>query len=292
MTASDANLRMPLLVVGAVAGLTVAATGLFEVKGFEEGHPLPAGNIARVGETLIPVSRYEVLLDDLHADKRNPLSDEDRKFAVERLIDEELLIQRGVELGFTRDAAAVRKAIAAAVVSQVVAGASTTLPDDAVLQEFYASTRPFFTTPGRYRVRWWKLEVPQQAAAHSAANDQAPGSEAEAARLFEEYGYEAVDELPDTLLPASKLLGYLGPLLLEEVTATVPGAFSQPVHSGDALHVFYLLEHEPAATPAFDSIKDIVAREYMYRAGDKALRDYLAWLRERTPVVITDNYSH
>lgn len=287
MTGFGSTLRVPLLVAGAVAGLVVAATGLLEMKGIDEARLLPAGNIAQVGDTLIPAGRYEILLDDLRADKRNSLSDEDRRFALERLIDEELLIQRGVELGFTRDAAPVRKAIAAAVIAQVVAEASTTVPDDTVLRDFYASTQSFFSTPSRFRVRWWTLDQQQQAAARRGADDQPkPESEAEAARLFEQYGYEAVDELPDALLPANKLRDYLGPVLLEKVIATGPGKFSQPVHADRALHIFHVLEYEPAATPAFDSIRDIVAREYMYRAGDKALREYLGWLRERTPIVI------
>jgi len=270
----------------------VAAGGLLEMKDTDEVRSLPAGNVARVGDTLIPAGRFEGLLDDLRADKRNPLSDEDRQFAVERLIDEELLIQRGVELGFTQDAAAVRKAIAAAVVAQVVAEASTTLPDDKVLRDFYASTQKFFTIPSRFRVRWWKLDAQQQTAVQNAADDlQKTGAEADTARLLEQHGYEMVDDLPDALLPASKLLDYLGPVLLERVIAVGAGEISQPVYADRALHVFHVIEHEPATTPAFDSIMDIVAQEYMYRAGDKALREYLGWLRERTPVVTNDTYS-
>ena len=168
---TSTKLRLPLWIAGAVTGLMIAAAGMVEKKDHKKPDTLPAGNIARVGDTLIPISRYAVLLDDLSADKRNPLTNQDRKFALDRLIDEELLIQRGVELGLASNAPAVRKAIASAVISQVVADASTTLPDEVVLREFYLSAHTFFSSPGQFHVRWWKLDD-QQADAMRAAADQ------------------------------------------------------------------------------------------------------------------------
>lgn len=286
---TSTKLRLPLLIAGAVIGFMIAAAGMVEKKDHERLDTLPAGNIARVGDTLIPISRYAVLLDDLSADKRNPLTDQDRKFAVDRLIDEELLIQRGVELGLASNAPAVRKAIASAVISQVVADASTTLPDEVVLREFYLSAHTFFSSPGQFHVRWWKLDD-QQADAMRAAEDMLSQERLASASelLFERYGFEAVRELPDSMLPGSKLLDYLGPTLLEQVTALEPGEFSEPVYANSAVHIIYLVQQEPESTPSFESIRDIVAQEYMYRAGDRALREYLDWLRERTPVIISD----
>jgi len=286
---TSTKLQQPLLIAGAVAGLLIAATGMVEKRNHAEPNSLPAGNIARVGDTLIPVSRYAVLLDDLSADKRNPLTDKDRKFALDRLIDEELLIQRGVELGLASDAPAVRKAIASAVISQVVADASTTLPDETALREFYLSARTFFSESGQFHVRWWKLDGQQADAMPAAENLIARArSEPGSGELFESYGFEAVRQLPDSLLPASKLLDYLGPTLLAQVTALGPGEFSGPVYANRAVHVFYLVQLKPESTPPFESIKDIVAQEYMYREGDRALREHLEWLRERTSVVVSN----
>ena len=109
--------RLPLLIAGAVTGLLIAAAGLVENRNIQKSDPLPAGNIARVGDTLIPIGRYRALLDDLSADKRNALTEEDREFALDRLIDEELLIQRGLELGLASNAPAVRKALASMTIA-------------------------------------------------------------------------------------------------------------------------------------------------------------------------------
>jgi hypothetical protein len=287
MTSSgkETSLRLPLLIAGAIAGLLIAATGMLERIDLQA--PLPPGNIARVGDTLIPTSRYTALLEDLRADKRNPLTDEDRAFAVDRLIDEELLIQRGVELGMASDAPAVRKAIASAVIAQIVADASTTLPGEEELREFYQSSKAFFSRPEGLIVRWWKLRGPQVDAVQAAGDlvTQAR-SVADFAPLFEREGLEAVRELPYVPLPPSKLLDYLGPVLLERAISLDQGEFSAPVYSDGAVHVLYLVQREPGSTPAFESIRDVVAREYIYRAGDRALQENLDRLREQTPVQI------
>ena len=93
------RIRLVLLTLGALTGLLLAAFGLVET-GPSTKKSLPENVIARVGEHFILKERYLQILNDLATDKRTPLSADDRQFAFDRLIDEELLIMRGIELGF------------------------------------------------------------------------------------------------------------------------------------------------------------------------------------------------
>ena len=54
---------------------------------------------AKIEDRLIPFERYEMQLEGLANDKRSPLTNEDREYVLERMIEEELLIKRAIDLG-------------------------------------------------------------------------------------------------------------------------------------------------------------------------------------------------
>jgi len=81
-------------------------------------------------------------------DKRDPLTAEDRAHVLERLIEEELLVQRGLTLGLARQDRRVRADLTATVIDGVVSDASEGEPSDDELTAFYAANRDFFAGPG------------------------------------------------------------------------------------------------------------------------------------------------
>jgi hypothetical protein len=280
--------RLPFLIAGATVGLLVAAFGMVDSRRGDSSE-LPPGTIARVGDTLISESRYVAVLDDLSTDKRNSLTDADREFALQRLIDEELLIQRGIELGLAENAPAVRKAVAAEVISHVVTTTRAARPDEAILREFYDSVAMYFSTPGRLRLRWWRQTERGSENTVSALQLERQLRDAnDPAVLFDRYGFERVTDLPESLLPTNKLLDYIGPALLEHVSSVQPGQFASPIEDEQGLHVFFLVEQLAESTPSFEAVRDAVEQEYRYRAGDAALREYIDWLRSRTLVTVSD----
>ena len=95
-----------LYIGGVVVGLAVAA---FAALGPLKTGPLPPGAVARVGPALISRQAYDSAIQGLAADKRNPLTPADKAMALSRLIDEELLVQRGQELGLVTSEGSDRK---------------------------------------------------------------------------------------------------------------------------------------------------------------------------------------
>ena len=82
-----------------------------------------------------------------------------------------------------------------------------------------------------------------------------------------------------------KLREYVGPSALEAVLELETGQVSPPVQSGVGVHLLRLLEMQPPRTPAFDDIEAQIRSEFIRRAGDGALRNYLDQLREESDVV-------
>lgn len=290
---SDTNItvrtRLLLLTLGAITGLVLASTGLVEHWSLPSSG-LPGNVVARVGDRLIPRERYQQLLNDLAADKRTPVSDEDRQFVLDRLIDEELMILRGVELGLPETSPEIRKAIAGAVIMQVVTEAQVSMPEDAELLSLYDSDPGFFSSNNRYRVRWWRLNGNGVGISNKAGNAYRQlKTGAEIGSILKSSGFERVTELPDTLLPISKLIDYMGPVLANQVTALPAGRFTHPVDSDHGMHILYLAEDKAGALASFEDIRAVVETEYQRRQADQALRDYLAWLRKRTEIVIVES---
>src|SRR5262249_60782483 len=94
-------------------GCAPAAAGLVD-PAVTSGHALPPGAAARVNDALVSADDYARSLDALERDRRGGAVPSDRRLVLDRMIDEELLVQRGLELGLARQDARVRRDLTAA----------------------------------------------------------------------------------------------------------------------------------------------------------------------------------
>ena len=290
MTARGTERGPLVLALGAGLGIVIAASGLV-ASGGTRGRALPAGTVARVNDALVRVDDYERSVDALERDRRDGAGPEERRYVLARLIDEELLVQRGLELGLARRDWRVRRDLTAAVIDAVVAEHEDGTPGEAALDAFYERERAFFARPGRLRVRqvWCRAEPGAEApAAEERARQAAARLRAgeEQARVREAFGDAEVAPPPDALLPPAKLLEYLGPTALRTALELETGAVSDPVRSATGYHVIQVVEREAEWLPPRAEIADEVLAEYRRRTGERALRAYLDGLRARADVQV------
>jgi hypothetical protein len=269
-----------LLALGAAAGLALAGLGLLERR---RADGLPPDAAARVNGRVIARAEYERLLAALASDRRDGVGATERRHVLDRLIDEELLLERALALGLAREDPSVRKGLVRAVIDAVVSDAETHEPSARALAAFFEAHRDFFTRPGRLRVRqvWCRAAAGDGSAslarAHEAARRLRAGEEFAAVRAA--LGDPEALPLPDALLPPAKLLDYLGPTALRAALALEVGGVSDPVRAGEGHHVLALVERREDATPPLAEIRDEVRAEFRRRAGERALRRYLDDLR-------------
>ncbi|MBM4382018.1 MAG: peptidyl-prolyl cis-trans isomerase [Deltaproteobacteria bacterium] len=293
MSAADPNpSRRPLalLVLGAAAGIAAAGYG---VLGPGSERALPKGAVASVNGVAISADTWTRLVEGFEADTREAASEEMRRRILDRLIEEELLVQRGLAMGLAQNDRRVRADIVQAMIRSAVAESETETPSERELRAFYEEQRAFFTTPGRVRIE--QLVVPvKDAAADSRARARADDARAQLASgaslasVRDALGAAEVSPVPDALLPPAKLREYVGPSVLRVALATPPGEWSAPVRSGAGYHVLRVLEREPEHTPPLDEMREQVQAEWVRRGGDRALRSYLDELREDADVQVTD----
>ena len=72
---------------------------------------LPATVVARVNGTDIQLGEYNRALRLFASEKRDPINNHDRKLVLERMVEEELLVQYGVATGLVRNDRGVRTAV-------------------------------------------------------------------------------------------------------------------------------------------------------------------------------------
>jgi parvulin-like peptidyl-prolyl isomerase len=278
---SSPSSRLLLLAAGALAGLVLAIVGIV-LDSQSSARYLPPGAAARVEDRIITKEDYQRQLERLAADKRNVMVKADREHALNRLIEEELLILRGLEIGLAVSSPAVRKSIVSTMITQIVAESATEEPSRNELWQLYEKDRDFFTSPGRLRVT--RLSMPSRETAEAAF------AALDSGRSFEDVAQamatDPVLPIPDSLMPPMKLVDYLGPTLTQAAMVLQPGEFSEPMFVGGAYQIVYVLDKESRAAPPFDEIREQVAAEYRRQAGDRALREYLDWLRDRADVAV------
>lgn len=278
--------RIALLAAGALLGLLWAATELVG-RADRRTVGLPDGVVARVGGRDISVSRYQAVLGDLAADRRNALTPEDRAFALQRLIDEELLVLQGLRTGLAESLPEVRKALATAVIAQTVAEAEAVRPSEQQLRELYDSDSAFFARVAQYRVVWLRGPAAADhggASVAEAAAQLRAGADAES--VASALGLERARELPDAPLSQSRLRDFLGAELANAVFSLEPGTAAGPLQAGDGTHVLYLADYLPPELPPFEHIESLVEAEFTRRQGDAAVQRQLERLRRENEIIV------
>jgi parvulin-like peptidyl-prolyl isomerase len=271
-----------LLVLGMAAGVVMAAAGLTTGGGSDS---LPSDLVALVNGQPIRAEEFERLLAALDTDRRNGLAPDDRRHVLDRLIDEELLVQRGLELGLMRQDRRLRAGLTGAVIASVVAAPRESEPDDARLRSFYMENGDFFRRLGRIH-------------AGDGDSSRAAGRADEATRrwkagedyssLAAELGDRPLAPLPDAPLPVAKLRDYLGPSVARAVLELGTGEVSEPIRSASGFHVVQVVAREGDSTPRFEDVRTQVAEEFRRRADERVLRAYLDELRSRSRIVVAD----
>ncbi len=285
-----ASRRRPvvLLILGAALGALLAAAGLSSPG----PTALPPGVVALVNGAPIREEDYLSAIDGVDADRREASRDADRAHVLDRLIDEELLVQRGLALDLARQDRRVRADLTQTVIDGVVTQAGETEPSDTELQAFFDAERAFFAGPGRLRVRqvFVRTTAPSDPAALARADQAAQrlrAGEAFAA-VQSALGDTPLAPVPDAALPPAKLRDYLGPTALRAALELDGAEVSDPIRSGSGYHVLQVVERQPDAVPALADIRPQVLAEVRRRAGEAALRAYLDGLRGDAAVVVRE----
>ncbi len=281
-----------ILALGATIGIVLAVASMMRVGEF--AGRLPEDVVADVNGVAIRSVDYLRALNALASDRRSPLTESDRRHVLDRLIDEELLVQYGIDLGLVRSDRRVRGDLVSSVLAAQVASVDGYDPTATELESFYAENGEFFSTPGRLRLATiWVRGVParteEQARQRADEVVAALSSGQSFAAVRAQLGDEPVAPLPDAHLPPAKVREYLGPTVTRAAMGLEPGAVSGAIASGSGYYVVQVVDREMQRTPPLSEVEPQVRAEMKRRAGDDAVRATLDRLRVEGDVVSVED---
>ncbi len=244
------------------------------------------GAVAIVNGAPVTVARYQRALAAVTSERRAELDAQAlarlRERVLERVIDEELLVQRGLELGLAREDPQVRADLVAAVIDAAIAPGPDAMDDagvaeEAALREHLARHPERFRGPSRVTVEHLAFrgagslsrarEVRAALVGGASFDSQRPRAD------------PAILELPAGPVSAVKLRDYLGATLATACAELEEGVISEPLRVGDAVHLLRVRARTVGATPALAQARERVAADLARARDDQRLRAYLEQLR-------------
>lgn len=262
-----------VLALGAAAGLCLAASGLFR----REERALPPGVVAMVGDTPITAEEYARALAAVASDRKGALDRSLQQHVLDRLIDEELLVQAAMQSGMPTRDPLLRGQIASAMIEAIVGERKT--PTEAELRAHFDGHKEVFARNGRVRV---------QALWFTGAEAKKRAEDARARLLSGETatGDAPAIVVPSGSLPQVKLTDYLGANVASAVSTLPVNDVTQPIESTGGVWIVRLLERKDGEIPAFESVRELVAADLRRTNDDEALRRWLERRRHDTHVAM------
>lgn len=283
-----------LLFIGAAIGLALAILGILDLH--VGAAALPPDAAARVGEHTILRADYERVLAGVENDRRNPIDAATRRRVLDRMIDEELLVQHALDLGLAEVDRRVRGELTSGLIDSIVGEANAEVASDEEVARHYKENIDFFTRPGRLRAETIFFS-PRRDDAHenvSAADRAALAlrelrAGADPQEVGTRLGDGQVSALPNALLPKAKIRDYVGPGVLQVLEKIDVGSWSDPIETGGGVRLAHLLEREAPIVPSLKEVEPLVRQDLKRRRADELLRRYLDDLRDERAVVIDES---
>lgn len=209
-----------------------------------------------------------------------------------RMIDEELLIQRGIELGLYRSDPAARRAILSAVIASVTSAGEAGEPDEAALRSHFEQNAGSFAPSERFAVDVvlvsdrGRSDAEAHGEAEAIASRLRGGEDANA--LLASYPYASALATAAPPLPLESLARRAGPAAADAVAQLQPGEVSDPVRDQAGYIVVALRERWSAQATPFDEVRSEVRGAYQRQRREQALSDTLEALHRDADIRILD----
>jgi hypothetical protein len=241
--------RSWLLAGGMLVGAALAVSYILRVP--DKAEPVTDA-VAWVNDRPISRRSYENALQAVAGDRKSgTLRGDDRDRVLQRLIDQELLIDRAIELGLHERDPQIRNQLATAMIGFLVRRAEdeAAAADEAALRAFYEANHFRFERSPQYRVALEGGAVP----------------------------------LPDGFLLAKEIEQRLGPSAARKVVELQVGEVAI-IGEGGGRYTVRVLERRDGSLVPFDEARDAVEAAYLRDRSEAAVREFLEVARQHTDI--------
>jgi PPIC-type PPIASE domain len=278
---------------GALLGLGLA--GVVVLRPMPQSVAVPPGYIALVNQKGILTSDFVAQTAAVAGKPYAQTTATERSKTLQNMIDEELLVQRGMALDLPETTIEVRDVMTAAVNAQIDAASKGESPSDADLKSFYELHRVDYSMPGSMSVRDLVLHVggylnadqsTAQAETDAAEAVYQLRSGASVDRVMQHFGLtdSGRSERGEELDFAAKL--HLGLKLFQVANALSDGEISEPVLDTDGVHILIMARRRPPQVTDFDSVRPKIYSDYAEATAKRAEQEGLKILRKGAQILV------
>ena len=274
-----------LLLLASIIGTFLAIYSIVDSnKNFSS---LPDDVIAIVNDKIIPSERYRTVIQLIENDKRDDLTEADRKMALERIIEEELLVQYAYQNGFLEADDLLRKSIVRSVVDSIVEQSVSVIPDEDELQDFYQDNLPVFTLDEQYRV----VILSSQSLSDIKTAKEIWQKSYDIKKLEIDIPSIRQLDIASGFISKLKLGTLIGPLLRDVVLSLKTGETSKIIETIYGHTIVTLVDKKDKIIPEYSDINEVVLQEYRRRQREKILEELLSDLKRQSDIDINSSLA-
>lgn len=230
--------------------------------------------IARVGEKEISRQRFEEIIKILDDQSNSELTLEKKNLIRDRLIDEELLIQRAIELDLIRNDSLVKGNVIQTMFQYIINSSELPEPSEAQLREYLIKEKNYFSSGKRYKLKNYTFRN---------FNDAETARNSLIQNNFEDFlkhvETENTIDLPNVFLTPQKIRDYLGPQVLEELPNLDKGDFSKIFEINQIPSIIICIDILLDNSPKFEEIVEQIKNKFIRDREDNLVKEYIENLR-------------
>jgi len=275
-----------LLLLASIIGTFLAIYSIMETnKNFSS---LPDNIIATVNDKIIPSDKYQTIINLIQNDKRDELTKADREMALDRIIEEELLVQYAYKNGFLEADDLLRKSIVRSVVDSIVEQALSVVPAEQDLLKFYEANRQTFAINEKYRV------VILSSKNRSDIDEGKVIWQSNYDLTLLRQTFKRIDRLdiPTGFISKIRLGTLIGPLLRDKVLSLQVGETSETLKTIYGYSIVTLVDKKDRVIPEFKEISEIVLQEYKRQQREEILEELLKDLKRQSDIKINEGFTN
>ena len=275
-----------LLLLASIIGTFLAIYSIMETnKNFSS---LPDNIIATVNDKIIPSDKYQTIINLIQNDKRDELTKADREMALDRIIEEELLVQYAYKNGFLEADDLLRKSIVRSVVDSIVEQALSVVPAEQDLLKFYEANRQTFVIDEKYRV------VILSSKNRSDIDEGKVIWQSNYDLTLLRQRFKRIDRLdiPTGFISKIRLGTLIGPLLRDKVLSLEVGETSETLKTIYGYSIVTLVDKKDRVIPEFKEISEIVLQEYKRQQREEILEELLKDLKRQSDIKINEGFTN
>jgi len=230
--------------------------------------------IARVGEKEISRKKFDEIIKVLDDQNNSELTLEKKNLIRERLIDEELLVQKAIELDLIRNNSLVKGNVIQTMFQYIINSSELAEPSEAELREYFIKEKNYFSSGKRYKLKNYTFRNLRDA--EIARNFLTQSNFENFLKLIEK---ENTIDLPNVFLTPQKIRDYLGPKVLEDLPSLQKGGFSNIFEINQVPSIVICIDILLDNNPKFEEIIDQIKNKFIRDQEDNLVKEYIENLR-------------